>query len=61
MTDLKSVMGVIIVILGLIALFFMFLSNALKINLPRFFKDNHVEIVLLIVVSCIMGIVLIIF
>lgn len=61
MTDIKSVMGVIIVALGVIALIFMLVSNALKLNLPRFFRDNHVEIALLSIVSCIMGLVLIIF
>ncbi len=61
MTDIKSVVGIIIVVLGLIALIGMIFLDVSKCKQPKFFLNNKFEILVLIAVSCIMGLVLIMF
>lgn len=61
MTDIKSVVGVVIVAIGLLAIIGMIVMDVSKCRQPKFFQNNKFEILVLIAVSCIMGLVLIMF
>ena len=61
MTDIKSVVGVVIVVIGLLAIVGMIVMDVTKCRQPKFLQNNKFEILVLIAVSCIMGLVLIMF
>ncbi|MDD6395755.1 MAG: hypothetical protein ACI4IJ_04305 [Acutalibacteraceae bacterium] len=61
MADIKSVVGLIIIVIGLLAVICMIILDVSKCRQPKFLQNNKFEILLLIAVSCIMGLVLIMF
>lgn len=61
MTDIKSVVGLVIIVIGLLAVIGMIILDVSKCRQPKFLQNNKFEILLLIVVSCIMGLVLLMF
>lgn len=58
MPHIKLVFGATIAVLSVAALAAMIISKAMQLVIPNFMQKNRFEIMLLLAVSCIMGIVL---
>ena len=59
MPPIKLVFGATIAVLSVAALAAMIISKSMNLVIPSFMHKNRFEIMLLLAVSCIMGIVLI--
>lgn len=59
MPPIKLVFGATIAVLSVAALAAMIISKSMNLVIPSFMQKNRFEIMLLLAVSCIMGIVLI--
>ncbi len=60
MDNIKLCIGLVIIIGSAAVLGIMYLAKLLHISIPKFFVNNQFEILLLIIASCVMGLVLIV-